>query len=230
GSWQQSARRRAHNLVVGRQMSVVTATTPAPRDRVSAVCWNSLIFHYRGCWGSAGVYTLKTIPSDVIAALDYLSSGKFPQVDSSQLFLIGHSLGGWAAVLVGASDNRVGGVIAIAPLATPEEIQITNDDAAQMYCPWLPGLSPVNLVTQWNELDSEFMPTEQVEKISPKSLLILHGSNDELIPVSQSEALYARAREPREIIIYPEANHSFVWHRQWLQSTVVEWLHNRILC
>ena len=189
--------------------------------------WNSLIFHYRGCWGSGGVYTLKMIPSDVITALDHLSRGKYPQVDASQLFLIGHSLGGWAAVLVGAADRRVGGVIAIAPLSKPEEIQITNDDAAQMYCPWLPGLSPVSLVTQWNDLDMEFLPTEQVEKISPRPLLILHGSDDELIPVSQSEALYARAKEPREIIIYPEANHSFVWHRHWLQGTILNWLQKQ---
>jgi pimeloyl-ACP methyl ester carboxylesterase len=27
--------------------------------------WNSLLFHYRGCWGSAGRYDLRTIPRDV---------------------------------------------------------------------------------------------------------------------------------------------------------------------
>ena len=29
--------------------------------------WNSLIFHHRGCWGSDGLYTFKTIPDDVVA-------------------------------------------------------------------------------------------------------------------------------------------------------------------
>ena len=29
--------------------------------------WNSLIFHYRGCWGSERTYALKTIPHDVHA-------------------------------------------------------------------------------------------------------------------------------------------------------------------
>jgi len=30
--------------------------------------WNALLFHYRGCWGSAGRYDLRTIPRDVTAA------------------------------------------------------------------------------------------------------------------------------------------------------------------
>jgi pimeloyl-ACP methyl ester carboxylesterase len=35
--------------------------------------WNALVFHYRGCWGSAGRYDLRTIPRDVTAAVDYLA-------------------------------------------------------------------------------------------------------------------------------------------------------------
>src|SRR3990170_7652490 len=41
--------------------------------------WNSLIFHYRGCWGSAGSYNFATILQDVLAAIDLLESGKHPQ-------------------------------------------------------------------------------------------------------------------------------------------------------
>ena len=41
--------------------------------------WNSLLFHYRGCWGSAGRYDLRTIPRDVTAAIDYLAGQ--PRVD-----------------------------------------------------------------------------------------------------------------------------------------------------
>ena len=40
-----------------------------PRDRG----WNALLFHYHGCWGSAGRYDLRTIPDDVTGAVDYLT-------------------------------------------------------------------------------------------------------------------------------------------------------------
>jgi uncharacterized protein len=35
-----------------------------PRDRR----WNSLLSHYRGCWGSEGRYGPRTVPCDVSAA------------------------------------------------------------------------------------------------------------------------------------------------------------------
>jgi dipeptidyl aminopeptidase/acylaminoacyl peptidase len=38
--------------------------------------WNSLVFHYRGCWGSSGGYDLRTILRDVTAAVDHLHGGR----------------------------------------------------------------------------------------------------------------------------------------------------------
>jgi fermentation-respiration switch protein FrsA (DUF1100 family) len=63
-----------------------------------------------------------------------------------------------------------------------------------------------------------------VDDIAPRPLLIIHGAGDEIVAVSQSETLFARARNPKELLIHPEANHSFVWHRHWLQQTILSWL------
>ena len=56
--------------------------------------WNSLIFHYRGSWGSEGDYRFATLADDVRVALDYLTSGAHEQIDSERLALVGHSMGG----------------------------------------------------------------------------------------------------------------------------------------
>lgn len=186
--------------------------------------WNSLIFHYRGSWGSAGVFSFDTIPVDVTRALDELVGGKYAQVDSQRIILIGHSLGGWAAVLTAAEDTRVQAVIAIASIANPSEMKITIEDAAEGYCPWLPGLTPSSFVQQWESLDEVYYPVEKVDDIAPRPLLIIHGGEDEIVAVSQSETLFARARKPKELLIHPEASHSFVWHRHWLQQTILSWL------
>ena len=61
--------------------------------------WNALIFHYRGSWGSGGRYDLRTVPADVTAAVDHLTSAAYPPVDPRRLAVVGHSLGGWAAIL-----------------------------------------------------------------------------------------------------------------------------------
>ena len=139
--------------------------------------WNSLIFHYRGSWGSEGRYVLQTIPEDVRAALDDLGTGRYPQVDPHRLVLVGHSLSGWAAVLSAVADPRV-----------------------------------------------RALAVEQVARLAPRPLLVVHGGADEAVPVAQAEALFARADEPRKLVIHPEANHSFTWHRPWLRDQILGWL------
>ena len=39
-------------------------------------------------------------------------------------------------------------------------------------------------------------------------LLIIHGSDDEIIPVEMGRRLYAAAREPKELYIIPGAHHN----------------------
>ncbi|MFC2028809.1 alpha/beta hydrolase [Chloroflexota bacterium] len=186
--------------------------------------WNSLIFHYRGCWGSEGCYTFKTIPKDVNAAIDTLFAGSYSQIDTSRLFLIGHSLGGWAAINVASNDLRVQGVIAIASIADPRAFSFSEEDAAMNYTPWLNGLSPLDFITQWKELGQFSLPVNNVSQINPRPVFLIPGQNDELVPVSQSVILFENALEPRTLVIQDEANHSFVWHRQWLISQIIDWL------
>jgi dipeptidyl aminopeptidase/acylaminoacyl peptidase len=186
--------------------------------------WNSLIFHYRGCWGSEGVYTLKTIPDDVRAALDHLSSGQHPHVDPEQLVLIGHSLGGWAAVLAAVADPRPRAVAVYGAFADPRCFEFSMDDIATEFTPWLKGITPEEFVTQVKALDEDYCPVEQVARIAPRPLLILHGGLDSDIPPQQGQALFERARGPREYILIPEANHAFSWHRPLLRRHILDWL------
>jgi len=186
--------------------------------------WNSLIFHYRGCWGSEGDYVLRTIPDDVRAALDDLSSGRYPQVDPARLVLVGHSLGGWAAVLAAAADPRVQAVAAYGAVTDPRQFPFTSADAAAEFTPWLQGLTPGDFFDQWHALDAAYVPVEQVARLALRPLLVVHGHADEVVPVAQAEALFARADDPRTLVIHPEANHSFTWHRPWLRDQILGWL------
>jgi dipeptidyl aminopeptidase/acylaminoacyl peptidase len=186
--------------------------------------WNSLLFHYRGSWGSGGHYVLRTIPTDVRAALDHLSSGRYPQVDPARLVLVGHSLGGWAAVLAAAGDPRVCAVAVCGAVTDPRALPFTAAGAAAEFTPWLQGLTPEGFLDQWQALDAAYAPIEQVARLAPRPLFILHGRADEVVPVSQAETLYARAGEPRLLSVHPEANHSFTWHRPWLRDQILGWL------
>jgi hypothetical protein len=184
--------------------------------------WNAVIFHYRGCWGSGGDYTFKTIPADVRACLDTLSSGAHPQVDASKLILIGHSLGGWAAVLEAVDDQRVRAVIVIGSVTDPRTLPLyeTPDE----FIPWLPTLSAESFRQQWQALDAEFAAVEQVARLAPRPLFILHSPDDTGVPLAQALELFERARNPKTLISHPGANHAFTWHRDVLRNYLAEWL------
>lgn len=186
--------------------------------------WNSLIFHYRGSWGSEGDYLLETIPDDVQAALDALSGGAYPQVNPQQIGMIGHSLGGWAAVLAAARDSRIKAVAVYGAVTDPRSLPFDAKMAETEFTPWLRGITPQAFEEQWRRLDERFIPVEQVARIAPRRLLILHGGADTITPVEQAEILYRRAGEPRQLILHPEANHSFTWHRPWLREQILKWL------
>lgn len=186
--------------------------------------WNCLIFHYRGCWDSEGVWTMKTLPDDVIAALDYLGSGSHPQVDMDKLVLIGHSMGGYAALLAAARDERPKAVAVIGAVTDPRALMWSDAEIEAEFTPWLPGLEVAGFKEQWAGLDAIFAPVEHVQRIAPRPLLIIHAEEDRAVPIEQARMLANRADDPVHLITHMEANHSFTWHRAWLQEFLLRWL------
>jgi dipeptidyl aminopeptidase/acylaminoacyl peptidase len=190
--------------------------------------WNALVFHYRGCWGSGGRYDLRTITTDVAAAVDYLHDGDHPTVDRERIAVVGHSLGGWAAVLAAARDHRLravavcggvadlGGMLRSGTLASVTDIhqEITRFVAAE----------PEEFLSQGAEVAAEPQPVDLAHVISPRPLLIVHGSDDEWVPVEQARILHQRAGEPRRYVEIPGANHAFSWHRPHLRQLIADWL------
>lgn len=76
-----------------------------------------VVFHYRGTWGSEGLFSLNHVLEDVKSAIDFIrqhSGEEVYQFDEDQLILIGHSMGGFAALQTAASENHILGVAAVA--------------------------------------------------------------------------------------------------------------------
>lgn len=80
--------------------------------------WNSLVFHYRGAWGSEGCFSFQNVLDDVKAALEFVRSDEVINkchVDKNNIALIGHSMGGFAALLTAAGDLDIKACVAMAP-------------------------------------------------------------------------------------------------------------------
>jgi pimeloyl-ACP methyl ester carboxylesterase len=70
----------------------------------------TLYFNYRGSWGSGGTFSRSHAIEDVNAALRFVRSPPAAEryrVDSARVGLVGHSMGGWLALLTAAMDPRI---------------------------------------------------------------------------------------------------------------------------
>jgi uncharacterized protein len=73
--------------------------------------FHALVVHYRGAWGSGGVFTFEHVLKDATTALEWLEQHN--AVDATKIGLVGHSMGGWIALATAAQTQRP--TVAIAP-------------------------------------------------------------------------------------------------------------------
>jgi pimeloyl-ACP methyl ester carboxylesterase len=79
----------------------------------------------------------------------------------------------------------------------------------------------------------DYCPESLVGRISPRPVLILHGEGDLLVPVDEARSLFARAAEPRQMVLLPGMSH-FDWaqphderfHR--VMDTISGWLSDYV--
>ena len=94
--------------------------------------WNVLTLHYRGSWGSPGIFSFINAAEDAFNALLFLEEASTVakyRIDTSAIVVAGHSMGGFMAAEAAAAEPRVAGLFLIDPwdpaqtvaaLATPQ--------------------------------------------------------------------------------------------------------------
>ncbi len=78
--------------------------------------WNVLYLDYRGSWGSPGDFSFNHCIEDTESAIAYLRDPAHAaglRSDAQTIVLIGHSMGGFVALEVGALDPAIKAIVAI---------------------------------------------------------------------------------------------------------------------
>ena len=189
--------------------------------------WNALIFHYRGSWGSGGKYTLAGIPSDVSAALNTVLNDGSYNVDAERIALVGHSLGGWAAIVSAARNARVKAVVTIGGISDMRSWSLTPEEATGM-AHFLNHTSGNEILSQIRALGQTRNPVDVVENVGMLPILIVHGDADEMVPIEQARLLLDRSNRTAELVVIEGADHAFSRHRRQMVETVVNWLNNKV--
>ncbi|MCP4473807.1 MAG: alpha/beta hydrolase [Gammaproteobacteria bacterium] len=146
-----------------------------------------LLLEYRGYGTNPGSPTEKGLYLDARAAMDFLKSeGVAPR----HIVLFGESLGTGIALQM-ASEFAVGAVILQSPYTSIV-------DVARIHYPFLP--------VHWL-LKDRYDSMNKIETLKAP-LFIIHGEQDEIIPVKLAQQLYAAAPQPKTLKIYPNAGHN----------------------
>ena len=192
--------------------------------------WNVLTLHYRGSWGSPGDYSFHHVFEDAQAALDFVRdpavAAKYG-VDVHRIVVMGHSMGGMAASIVGDHNPDLAGVgmISAANFAfigagqsqaglskfMAENRESLTETADQMAAEAIAGAH-----------DWDFV------KYAPglaKHPLLLITSDDGLRGASDALAKADRALGGAPVTeVHLATDHSYSDHRIALETAVIRWL------
>ena len=116
---------------------------------------------------------------------------------------------------------QIAGAIAICPAGA--EHLLRGFAPARSRC----GIDPdaTNALEAWL---AEHDLRQAVELMGSKPLLLIHASGDDQIPSDWSEQLYARAREPRKLILLPGGHHRSAQHDAELHGVALRWLERNL--
>ncbi len=73
-------------------------------------------------------------------------------------------------------------------------------------------------------LSSQSAGTGAVSALSPRPLLVAHGTADEILPDECSRDIHARAGEPKRLILYPGCRHGLDQCRDALDHDLTAWI------
>ena len=152
--------------------------------------YNVFLYDYRGFGKSGGSVDRRGMINDVKAAFAYVR--RRDDIDTSRLISYGHSLGG-AQSVTALGESMVKGLRAIVIDGTFASYQTMAGVFG--------GQLGASLVSD------ELSPKDYVKKLSPTPLLVVHGTKDEVVPISQGKQLYNSAGLPKTLFEVKSGRH-----------------------
>ena len=169
--------------------------------------YGALLFDLRNHGQSEGTITTLGYAEvdDVRGAVAYLLTR--PEVNPKRIGLVGCSMGSAVAIRAAARIPEIRAIVAQSAFSSLEE-NVQQGTRALTGLP-LP-LAP--LVIWFGEREAgiqlrQVRPIDDVGRIAPRAIMFIHGEQDPVVDVSNSLQLYEAAREPKELVLIPNAAH-----------------------
>ena len=161
-----------------------------------------LLLEYRGYGGNEGEPSEKGLYQDGHAAMAFLHQ---QQISANDILFYGESLGSGVAVHL-AQKYPVCAVVLQSPFTSMA-------DLARYHYPWA-------ILKPWDRYNS----LEKIQSIKTP-LLILHGKQDQIVPITQARRLYEKAKEPKQFAEFEEGAHNNLWQMKGYVERVLRFSH-----
>jgi uncharacterized protein len=201
-------------------------------EQLALLGYGTLLFDFAGSGESDGEDRDRTLSGqveDLAAVVGWARQGGY-----GPIILSGRSFGGSTVLSYAAKDRQIEAVCTWAAVTRLERLflPLVGGDAAG------PAEELVIIKNEEGQLAlkrrffqdlSRHDLTSCAAAISPRSLLIVHGSADQSVPPEDAEILYQSAGEPKKLVIIEDADHRFSEHTEEVWRSFFRWLEEILI-
>lgn len=157
--------------------------------------FNVLIFHYRGTWGSSGEFSFSNGIKDTENAIEFLKDPKicdYYRIDSSDIRIIGYSMGGFFGMYKGLNTEGIKDIAFITGfnfglfgklMPSIENAEELTKESLQKGSQILSNTNPEKLFDEIISNTDEWDLINHVDKMKDKKLIFISAMYDTISPI-----------------------------------------------
>ncbi|MFF3374574.1 alpha/beta hydrolase family protein [Streptomyces sp. NPDC002680] len=205
----------------------------------------TVVFHYRGSWGVGGTYAWCHVLEDsarVVTALREPGTVAEYRLDAERIAVVGHSLGGFAALMTAAADSQVRAVASVAgfdlgavgarcrmdPVARAAFVTAFEGELLP-----LRGTSGEALVSEIESTGTEWGLARLAPRLADRPVLLVGAGRDEVAPVQIHHEPVVAAYQTYAVPCLEHrvfmTDHSLSDHRVALARAVIDFLDRSVV-
>lgn len=197
-------------------------------NAIAEAGYGALRFSFSGNGDSEGDFSKSTISKEIKDLKAMVNAAE--EAGYHKICYVGHSMGAAVGVLSAAKDERIELLVLLAGMIETKRFCDAEfgDQTPGSSLMWDEKDCPLSeeFVEDMNKVKSVLNKTEKIEA----SWLVVHGDKDDLVPLEEGKAIYAKAYEPKHYVELEGADHVFSGDaEQAMCQAVVEWLQDQPL-
>jgi putative redox protein len=195
-------------------------------EELGRLGYSTLLFDFSGCGESEGQFSdinLSNHINDLKCAVEFCHDFGFKSIVT-----VGRSFGGTTVLCHGGTENKVAGVSSWSAPADPSRhfsVYLKEPAPPENDLVPLTGQGGTVFVKKsfFDDL-SRHNVLGRASLLSPRPLLVVHGENDNVVPLVNAKFIFEAAGEPKTLKIVRGADHQYSGHYQEVWKTFFSWL------